>query len=101
MPTFEVVPHRTTVPDWVCEVLSPSTRRRDLVDERRVYREWGVGHFWIVDPAAEILEGFRLTAEGWTLTGTFEGDDTVALEPFAAAPFGLAALWPPLPARDG
>ena len=48
------------VPDWVCEVLSPSTRSVDLTDKRRIYAGAGVGHLWLIDPEARTLEAFAL-----------------------------------------
>ena len=46
-------------PDLAVEVLSPSTRGRDLMVKRRVYRQFGVAEYWIVDPAQETIEIFR------------------------------------------
>lgn len=51
-----------TVPDWVCEVLSPSTMRLDRSDKLRFYGEFGVGHCWYVDPEVCTLEVLALTA---------------------------------------
>ena len=101
MPTLPEMAYFEAPPDWVCEVLSPSTRLHDLTDKRALYFDHGVGHLWFVDPDARILEAFRRTEAGWTLVAALADDDRVALEPFAAAPFGLGALWPPAPARDG
>lgn len=39
MPEFLIVAAFTLAPDWVCEVLSPGTRRRDLTDKREIYRD--------------------------------------------------------------
>lgn len=59
-------------PDWIVEVLSPSTRGDDLVRKRRLYEQHGVRELWIVDPAARVLQrltrgsggsGFRETTE--------------------------------------
>jgi len=36
-------------PDLVVEVLSPSTRRYDLEEKRKVYREAGIAEMWFVD----------------------------------------------------
>ena len=98
MPALPDIAYFEMAPDWVCEVLSPSTRLHDLTDKRALYYDNGVEHLWFVDPDARILEAFRRTDAGWTLIGALADDDEVALEPFAAAPFGLAALWPPAPA---
>ena len=37
-------------PDWVVEILSPSTRKRDLFLKLHIYAEAGVREYWIVDP---------------------------------------------------
>ena len=47
-------------PDWVCEILSPGTRRFDLTEKRDLYGARGVGHLWLVDPQAMTLEAFEL-----------------------------------------
>jgi Uma2 family endonuclease len=83
----------TVAPDWVCEVLSPSTRTYDLTEKRDVYREQGVGHLWFVDPAAKTLEAFALRDNAWVLIDALHDDAEVIVAPFNAAPFGLAALW--------
>jgi Uma2 family endonuclease len=80
-------------PDWVCEVLSPSTRGYDLTDKRDIYREQGVGHLWFVDPAARTLEAFALKDGAWMLFAALHDDAEVSVAPFDAAPFGLSALW--------
>lgn len=40
-------------PDMVVEVLSPSTRNRDLGLKARVYAEMGIPEYWMADPIAE------------------------------------------------
>lgn len=82
-----------TPPDWVCEILSPSTTRIDRGPKRRVYAEAGVGHLWLLDPAAGLLESFTLTESAWRLDGTVQRGETVALPPFDAVPFPLDDLF--------
>src|SRR5262245_57671747 len=48
----------TLVPDWACEVLSPSTSRFDLVKKLPRYARNGVQHAWIVDPLEKTLQVF-------------------------------------------
>lgn len=80
-------------PDWVCEVLSPSTRRLDQTGKRDVYAREGVAHLWFVDPLARTLEAFEFRDGHWTLLATLSEDDPVRLPPFDAIEFPLSALW--------
>ncbi len=81
-------------PDWVCEVLSPSTRQLDLTDKRNIYAREGVAHLWFVDPDARTLEAFELKEAQWVLTASLADDAPVSLPPFDAISFPLSALWP-------
>ena len=81
-------------PDWVCEVLSASTRRLDLHGKRPVYARAGVAHLWLVDPADRTLEAFELRQGQWVLVATAQDDDPVSIHPFDAVTFGLGDLWP-------
>lgn len=81
------------VPDWVCEILSPSTARKDRALKLPLYARFTVPHVWLVDPLARTLEAFELRAGQWSLAGVFQENDTVAAPPFAVAPFNLAVLW--------
>ena len=59
------------VPDWVCEILSESTRAKDLGPKRELYARHGVKHLWLVEPDAHVLEAFALGGSGrWELLGT-------------------------------
>ena len=84
----------TLAPDWVCEVLSPSTRKFDLDEKRPVYAREGIGHLWFVDPLARTLEAFALQNGKWSPAGSARDDDPVSLPPFEAVTFPLDALWP-------
>lgn len=47
-------------PDLVIEILSPSTRRHDLVTKYQLYQRAGVGEYWIVDPDMKAVSVYRL-----------------------------------------
>jgi Uma2 family endonuclease len=81
-------------PDWVCEILSPSTIRLDRGRKRSIYGEAGIGHLWLLDPAAGVLEGFARADGRWVLLATVQRGETVALAPFDAVPFPLDDLFP-------
>lgn len=87
-------PWTDLAPDWLCEVLSPSTRSFDLVDKRRVYARCGVAHLWLVDPIDRTLEAFALRDGQWVLTAALRDADEVRVPPFDAIAFPLSELWP-------
>jgi Uma2 family endonuclease len=80
-------------PDWVCEVLSPSTARIDRTRKLKIYAEAGVAHAWLVNPAERTLEVLRLRDGTWTIVAVFADTDTVSAEPFAEVPLELRRLW--------
>lgn len=83
-----------TAPDWVCDILSPSTERLDRGPKRRIYAEAGVAHLWLLDPRARVLEAFALVAGQWLLLATVEPGEEVRVAPFDAIGFALDALFP-------
>lgn len=90
---FDESDERTLAPDWVCEVLSPTTARVDRKQKLPIFHRELVGHAWLIDPALRTLEVYRRHELGWLLVATFEGDDMVRAEPFDAVELGLASLW--------
>jgi Uma2 family endonuclease len=80
-------------PDWLCEVVSPSTQAFDRGEKMDVYAREGVGHVWLVDPLAKLLEVWRLNDGRWLRLATWSGDALVRAEPFQAFELELGALW--------
>ena len=95
MPVFPDTAYTTLAPDWVCEVLSPSTRKLDLGGKSAVYARAGVSYIWFVDPIARTLEANVLRGGKWVEIATLHDDATVSLPPFEAISFSLGDLWPP------
>ena len=85
----------TLPPDWVCEVLSPSTGRLDRVLKREVYRREGVGWLWYLDPLERTLEALALEAGQHRLLGTWGAGQRPRVPPFEALELDLDALWGP------
>jgi Uma2 family endonuclease len=81
------------VPDWVCEILSPSTATKDRIRKLPLYAEYKAAHAWLVDPLARTLEAYSLREEGWLLVAALKDDDPVCVPPFDAISFSLADLW--------
>jgi Uma2 family endonuclease len=93
MPEMPRVAAFELAPDWICEVLSPSTAAMDRVDKLPIYGRHQVTHAWLLDPLAQTLEILRLTQQRWVLVGTHEGAAKVRAEPFEALELELSMLW--------
>jgi Uma2 family endonuclease len=93
LPRFPQDQRFEIVPDWVCEVLSPSTAQKDRIAKIPVYAHYGVGYLWLVDPLARTLEAYGLQDHQWSVTGLFKDADRVSVEPFRDITFSLADLW--------
>lgn len=93
MPQVPDEAYISLVPDWVCEVLSPSTAALDRARKLPIYAREQVSHAWLVDPIARTLEVLRLEAGRWVLVGTWAGTATVHAEPFEALGLDLTLLW--------
>ena len=59
-------------PDFVCEVLSPSTESRDRSVKFEDYAAHGVREYWIVDPEHKFIEQYALQQDHFTQTGKFD-----------------------------
>lgn len=81
------------VPDWACEILSPSTTSYDNLVKRRFYAQIGVGRLWYVDPTLRQLEVLRLVDGKWLQLGIFGGDERARAEPLGAVEIELAEWW--------
>lgn len=82
-----------TVPDWICEILSPRTARRDRTKRIDLYARTGVENLWVIDPTLGTVEVYRNHDGRWLLLGTFTEDDTMALEPFLAQDLEVGRLF--------
>jgi len=80
-------------PDWVCEVLSPSTAARDRTDKMAIYAAAAVAHLWFVDPTVRTLEAYRLESARWVLLTSLRESVRARIEPFDAVELDLARLW--------
>lgn len=81
------------VPDWICEVFSPGTMKKDRMLKMKVYARHGVAYLWLVDPLAKTMETFALDNGRWTVTGLYADEDEVRAAPFEAIVLNLGDLW--------
>ena len=82
-----------TLPDWIYEVVSPTTARYDRFEKRDIYSKSGVSHLWFVDPDSRTVETFERQEKKWLLLATYADDDEIAAPPFEEVPFRLGVLW--------
>lgn len=82
-------------PDWVCEILSPSTARLDSAEKLDVYARERVPYAWLLDPIAQTLEVLGLDGQHWVIETTHQAADRVRAVPFDAVEIDLAYLWGP------
>jgi Uma2 family endonuclease len=80
-------------PDWVCEVLSPSTRLFDRKTKLPVYAREGVRHLWFIDPVRCSLEVLRLEEGKYVRLASYSGEAHVNAEPFEAVVLRLSKIW--------
>lgn len=80
-------------PDWICEILSPTTRGYDFLVKRPFYAKIGVSWLWYVDIEAKTVTVSRLEASRWVEVQVAGEDATVRLEPFEAVELDLSEWW--------
>jgi Uma2 family endonuclease len=93
MPELPETAYFSLAPDWMCEVLSPSTAAFDRAEKMPLYAREGVRHAWLVDPIARTLEVFELERGRWMLAGVHRDAARVRAVPFDAIELDLSVLW--------
>jgi Uma2 family endonuclease len=78
-------------PDWIVEVLSPSTTLKDMNTKRSLYEQHGVQEYWIIHPEERWLLVYTLDSQGrYGKPGVFGMDEPTAVQLFP----GLSINWP-------
>ena len=94
MPKVPDIAAFTLAPDWICEVLSKSTKDFDREEKMPIYAREGVRHAWLIDPIAHTLEVYTLDATGrWSEPVISRDAAIVRAVPFDAIDLDLSVLW--------
>ena len=93
MPVLADEPYSELAPDWVCEVVSPSTARLDRVRKMPIYARERVGHLWLVHPSLQTLEVYRLEGPHWVVASSHVGAESARAEPFEAIELDMSRWW--------
>ncbi len=71
-------------PDWIIEVLSPSTTLRDMNTKRSLYEQHGVQEYWIIHPEEKWVMVYLLNAQGmYDKPDVFGMDETTPTHRFS------------------
>ncbi|HET8798083.1 MAG TPA: Uma2 family endonuclease [Thermoanaerobaculia bacterium] len=97
MPMFPKDHVFSIVPDWVCEVVSPSSGRLDRLKKMPIYAREGVDHAWIIDPDQQTLEAFQRQDDKW-IVSVYGEEPLVRVPPFDEIEIDLTLIWGPPPA---
>lgn len=67
-------------PDWIVEVVSPSTQGMDYMTKLLLYRKSGVKEYWIVNPLTQGVMVYDFYQDHFT-AGTFDSPIQVGIYP--------------------
>lgn len=81
------------LPDWACEILSPSTARYDVVKKQRTLHAHRVPHYWIVDPEHRTLTVMRWVEDHYLRVLDAGVGDVIRAEPFEAVELDVGELF--------
>jgi Uma2 family endonuclease len=79
-------------PDWLCEVLSPSHEKRELVDKLAVLHAAGVPDYWVIDYDEKIVFMYEHRPEGYVMHTVSTGA-VIRARPFEAVELRTAVLF--------
>ncbi|HEX5661708.1 MAG TPA: Uma2 family endonuclease [Polyangiales bacterium] len=82
-------------PDWICEVISPSNAKHDLVTKRELYARFGVPYYWLIEPERRVLTALTLRDGLWLELGVYDDSAKVRIEPFPAVELEVGRLFFP------
>ena len=92
MPMFPQDHVFSIVPDWICEVVSPSSGRLDRLKKMPIYAREGVEYSWLIDPEQQTLEAGQRMGDKWTVT-MYGETPLVRIPPFEEVEIDLNLIW--------
>lgn len=89
-------------PDWVIEILSEHTKKKDIQIKFDLYEECAIQEYWIVYPNDQIIEIFSLNSQGKYLRfGSYCEDDMFSPELFPELKISIEEVFAALKDVDG
>lgn len=65
-------------PDFIIEILSPSTMKNDLFEKMDLYRRAQTQEYWIVSPTDQFVQVYVLENGKYTVSGLYGANDTIS-----------------------
>jgi Uma2 family endonuclease len=85
-------------PDFIIEIISPSSASRDHILKRRLYEENGVREYWLVDPINRITTVYCLGKKtSYGAAEIYDDKAKVAVSLFKDLIIDFSTVFPPLP----
>ena len=85
------------VPDWIIEIISPHTSKKDIQYKYDVYEEVGVREYWLVLPKSQIVTIYFLENKKYVERGRFVQSDIVSPILFPDLEINLPEVFGPAP----
>jgi len=82
------------VPDLVVEILSPSTKKIDQEQKKRIYERNGVREYWLIDPASHSVQLLVATGSMFDAGRLLSADDVLASQVLPGLEVRVADLFP-------
>jgi Uma2 family endonuclease len=93
LPEVPDLPYSELAPDWLCEIISPSTAARDRTRKADHYARAGIEFLWFLDPGPRTLEMLRLEGDAWKRVASFSGDARIKAPPFDEVELDMGLFW--------
>ena len=82
-------------PDWIIEIISPSTASRDHIHKRRLYEKHGVREYWLVDPTYRLVHRYRIgKAGGYALFQVYSEEEVIGVDVLPDFSVDLSRVFP-------
>nr|WP_144919616.1 Uma2 family endonuclease [Paenibacillus bovis] len=96
---FDIISKRGIegAPDLVVEILSPSSLKRDKIDKLKVYAEYQIPEYWIVDTENECLEQYTLQDNRYELINIFQEEETITSKHIPCISFTMKDIMDKIP----
>ncbi len=84
-------------PDWVIEILSPSTAGRDQILKKRIYENAGVKEYWICSPHERIIFVYLLHKNRLELSEVYDETAKIEVKTLPGLVIDCGEIFPPRP----